>query len=217
MSMSVEDVAAAPRTARPIPNTPENVLEQFSMRGKVTVVSGASEGIGFAVAEAIAEAGGDVALWYNSNPAAVTKGEQLAKQHGIRTKAYQVQISDPDQVEKAISSVVNDFGKLDVFIANAGRGSSKPILEQSIDEYKQVMSVNGMKDSAPRRTLPSYLTFCYLVDGVFYCAKYAGLVFKKQGFGAMIINSSISAHIVNVPLDQGVGVIQVRYMSSVLG
>lgn len=42
------------------------------------------------------------------------------------------------------------------------------------------------------------------VDGVFYCAKYAGAVFKRQGFGNLIITSSISAHIVNVPVDQPV-------------
>lgn len=51
---------------RPFPNTPSNVLEQFKMAGKVTVVTGAADGIGYAVAEAIAEAGGSVAMWYNS-------------------------------------------------------------------------------------------------------------------------------------------------------
>lgn len=44
------------------------------------------------------------------------------------------------------------------------------------------------------------------VDGVFYCAKFAGAIFKKQGFGNLIITSSISAHIVNVPVDQPVSV-----------
>lgn len=43
-----------------------------------------------------------------------------------------------------------------------------------------------------------------VVDGVFYCAKYAGEQFKKQGKGNLIITSSISAHIVNVPVDQPV-------------
>jgi sorbose reductase len=54
----------------------------------------------------------------------------------------------------------------------------------SIEEYKSLTSVN--------------------LDGVFYCAKYAGAVFKQQGFGNLIITSSISAHIVNVPVDQPV-------------
>lgn len=67
MSVSVSD-SNIPREGfpRPVPEGPTNVLEQFSMKGKVTVVNGASDGIGYAVAEAMAEAGGDVALWYNS-------------------------------------------------------------------------------------------------------------------------------------------------------
>lgn len=51
---------------RPFPDTPNNVLEQFQMKGKVAVVTGAADGIGYAVAEAMAEAGASVALLYNS-------------------------------------------------------------------------------------------------------------------------------------------------------
>lgn len=84
--MSLED-AGAPREPKPVPATPDNVFEQLSMKGKIVAITGASDGIGFAVAEAIAEAGGDLALWYNSNDAAISKGEGLAKKHGIRAKA----------------------------------------------------------------------------------------------------------------------------------
>lgn len=86
MSMSVEE-ASAPRQPKPVPDTPTNVFDQLSMKGKVVAITGASAGIGFAVAEAIAEAGGDVALWYNSNDAAIEKGKGLEKAHGIRAKA----------------------------------------------------------------------------------------------------------------------------------
>jgi sorbose reductase len=65
MSMTIEDCSKA-RQPRPVPNTPTNVLEQFNMKGRVVCITGASEGIGFAVAEAMAEAGADVALWYNT-------------------------------------------------------------------------------------------------------------------------------------------------------
>ena len=51
---------------RPFPNTPSNVMEQFQMKGKVAAVTGAADGIGYAVAEAYAEAGADVALLYNT-------------------------------------------------------------------------------------------------------------------------------------------------------
>ena len=90
---------------------------------------------------------------------------------------------------------------MDVFVANAGMAISKPITEQTVEEYKKQYAVNGML------TLQRFLSpFTWLisstVDGVFYCAKFSGQVFKKQGFGNLIITSSISAHIVNVPVDQ---------------
>jgi len=67
MSMSIEECQTPrPGFPKPVPDTPINVMQQFSMKGKVTIVTGAAEGIGGAVADAIAEAGGDVALWYNS-------------------------------------------------------------------------------------------------------------------------------------------------------
>lgn len=183
MSMSIEE-CSAPRAPRLVPNTVENVMEQFLMRGRVVCITGASDGIGFAVAEAMAEAGAHLALWYNSNNAAITKGKKLSTKFGNTVRAYKVNVSDAFQVQQTVAKVVEDFGRLDVFIANAGMAISKPILEQTVEEYRKQLSVN--------------------LDGVFFCAKYAGEVFKRQGRGNLIITSSISAHIVNVPVDQPV-------------
>ncbi|KAK2055618.1 short chain dehydrogenase [Colletotrichum caudatum] len=185
MSMSTED-CQKPREGfpRPFPDTPSNVLEQLRVTGKVIVVTGAADGIGLAVSEAMAEAGGNVALWYNSNDVAVQKARDLASTHNVKTLAYKVDVSDPTQVQETIAKVVKDFGKIDVFVANAGMAISKPILEQTLDEYRKQMSVN--------------------VDGVVYCAKYVGEVFARQGSGNLIITSSMSGHIVNVPVDQPV-------------
>ncbi|QMW36837.1 hypothetical protein G4B11_000073 [Aspergillus flavus] len=185
MSMTVSDsTQIRDGFPRPFPDTPANVLEQFKLNGKVVVITGAADGIGLAVAEAMAEAGANVALWYNSNDAAIKRGEELAKDHGVRTVAYKVDVSNPEEVQKAVADVVRDFERIDVFVANAGMAISKPILEQTLDEYRKQMSVN--------------------VDGVVACAKYAGEVFQRQGSGNLIITSSMSAHIVNVPTDQPV-------------
>jgi len=62
--MTIEDCSEA-RQPRPVPDTPSNVLQQFSMKGKIVCITGSSDGIGFAVAEGMAEAGADLALWYN--------------------------------------------------------------------------------------------------------------------------------------------------------
>ncbi|KAK9318761.1 hypothetical protein V1517DRAFT_100111 [Lipomyces orientalis] len=185
MSMTVQDCAQIREGfPRPFPSTPSNVLEQFQMDGKVVVITGAADGIGLAVTLAMVEAGAHVALWYNSNDAAIEKSQALAKEHNVKASAYKVNVSESTQVSETIAKVVQDFGKIDVFIANAGMAISKPILKQTLDEYRKQMSVN--------------------VDGVVYCAKYAGEVFARQGYGNLIITSSMSAHIVNVPTDQPV-------------
>jgi len=183
MSMSIDE-CQQPRAGfpKPVPDTPKNVMQQFSMKGKTIVITGAAEGIGGAVADAMAEAGGNVALWYNTNPKANERASALAKEHNVQTKTYSVDQTSAEAVEAAIKQVVADFGRIDCFVANAGTGDSKPLLDQTLDSYHNLLKVN--------------------VDGPVYCAKYAGEVFKKQGFGNLILTSSISAHIVNVPVDQ---------------
>lgn len=142
MSMTLEE-AQVPRQPNPVPSGPDNVLEQFNLKGRVVVVTGAAEGIGGAVVDSMAEAGANVALWYRSNDKAVTKAEELAKKHGNKFKAYQIEISDPEKVQELVAKVVQDFGRLDVMIANAGMAISKPILETSVEEYKKQFAVNG--------------------------------------------------------------------------
>lgn len=93
---------------RPFPDTPTNVLEQFQMNGKVIVVNGAADGIGLAVATAMAEAKGNVALWYNSNDAAIARAEELAQTHGVKTKAYKVE-------GMAARATATEFGFPDIY------------------------------------------------------------------------------------------------------
>ncbi|KAJ4110632.1 hypothetical protein NW768_011977 [Fusarium equiseti] len=204
MSMSVED-ATKTRDGfpKPFPNISSNVMEQLRLNDKVCIVNGAADGLGYAVAEGYAEAGGDVALWYNSNDAALAKARSLSEKHGIKASAYQVDVSDAQQIQGALKKVLDDFGKIDVYVANAGMAISKPILEQTIEEYKKQMSVNGeyLACGAPAKLA---CTNSHAVDGVVYSAKYVGEIFKHQGFGNFIITSSMSAHIVNVPTDQPV-------------
>jgi NAD(P)-dependent dehydrogenase (short-subunit alcohol dehydrogenase family) len=53
-------------------------------------------------------------------------------------------VSDAESVQKTVRQVVQDFGRIDVFVANAGMAISKPILEQTLPEFDKQMSVNGM-------------------------------------------------------------------------
>lgn len=157
---------------------PSNVLDQFKMTGKVVAISGAGAGIGFAVAEAMAEAGANVAILYNSNKEAIQKAADLAQRTGTKVQAYQCGVTSYDAVESTISTIVKDFGRLDVFVANSGVAYSGPLIDEPIEEWKRVVDVN--------------------YNGVAYCAKAAGKVFRDQGKGNMIITASMSGSIVNL-------------------
>lgn len=67
MSMTIADSTKVRESfPKPVPDIPHNVIAQFKMTGKVVVVNGAADGIGYAVAEAMAEANASVVFWYNS-------------------------------------------------------------------------------------------------------------------------------------------------------
>lgn len=162
------------------PKLPSNVLDMFSLKGKVASVTGSSTGIGYAVAEAYAQAGADVAIWYNSHNAE-DKAAALAKKYGINAKAYKVSVTDPEAVDKAITQIKNDFGKIDVFVANAGvPWTAGPLIDApDHKEWNKVVDLD--------------------LNGVYYCAKAVGKIFRDQGHGSLIFTASMSGHIVNFP------------------
>ncbi|KAF8318484.1 NAD(P)-binding protein [Clavulina sp. PMI_390] len=157
-----------------------------AVRYKVAVITGGGTGIGYQVARAYAEAGADIALFYNSSAEAIEKAAGLEKEFGIKAKAYKVPITDSTIVTDSINQVEKDFGHLDIFVANAGMtGGGAVIADDYTDErWHKVVDVN--------------------YSSVFYCARAAGRIFKKQGSGNFIVTSSMSAHIVNRPITQAV-------------
>lgn len=182
MSMTEEQCRAENRAGRLAPNVPDNVLDQFRMTGKVCVITGASRGIGAAIAEGLAEAGAHLVLVYSSdNPAMDMRARELARRHGVKASNLRCDVTDMEAVEGLISRVKEEFGGIDVFVANAGVCDPKPILESSLQDYHTEMNVN--------------------VHGVVHCAKAVGPLFRQQGSGNFIITTSICGSIVTVPVD----------------
>ena len=168
-------------TPEVINKTRSNVFDLFSLKGKVASISGSSGGIGYDVAEAFAQAGADVAIWYNSRDPS-EKVKHLESSYGIKAKAYKVAINDYNAVESAIKQQISDFGKIDIFVANAGviwEGGDNILDEEDNTAWDKVMKIN--------------------VDGVYYCAKAVGRHFRERGTGNFIITGSMSGHIINVP------------------
>lgn len=181
-------VATGQKTPQPEPKLADHVMDLFSLKGKVASVTGASGGIGYEVAIAFAQAGADVAMWYNSNPEIAGEVDKLSKKYGVKVRAYKCSLTDGKEVEKTVEQIKEDFGgKIDIMVANAGvpwhKGALLDLAKKDSDEC----------DNEWRRVLDID------VNGVYNIAKSIGKIFKSQGHGSLILTASMSAHIVNIP------------------
>lgn len=103
---------------------------------KTVLVTGGSRGIGKAIAEAFALAGTHVAIVYRQNQSSAER--TLSALHGNGHTAIQCDISQPKQVEKMIADVIQQLGKLDIVINNAGIGEYHPIEQTSYEQWQNV-------------------------------------------------------------------------------
>ena len=113
-----------------------------TLAGKVALVTGASKGIGRAIAAHFAQLGAQVAFTYLSS---VEKGEALEAElsaHGTKAKGYRSDASDYAQAEKLIEDVLADFGKLDVLVNNAGITQDGLLMRMSEQQWDNVLNVN---------------------------------------------------------------------------
>ena len=112
------------------------------LSGKNVLITGASRGIGRAMAERFAEEGANVGFTYLSS---VEKGEALQKElseKGTTIKGYRSDASDFKAAEELVGNFVKDFGSLDVLVNNAGITRDNLLMRMSEDQWDEVMRVN---------------------------------------------------------------------------
>ncbi|WP_310395069.1 3-oxoacyl-[acyl-carrier-protein] reductase [Hymenobacter sp.] len=113
-----------------------------NLTGKVALVTGASKGIGRAIAAHFAQLGAEVAFTYLSS---VEQGQALETElaaHGTKAKGYRSDAADYQQAEKLIEDVLADFGKLDILVNNAGITQDGLLMRMSEQQWDQVLNVN---------------------------------------------------------------------------
>lgn len=114
----------------------------FDLSGKVALVTGGNGGIGLGMAQALAESGSDVVIW-GSNPEKNAKAEAQLRAAGRRVLAQQVDVSNEQAVDEAMSTAVEALGRLDTVIANAGISvKGTPFVEYDTAAWRKVMAVN---------------------------------------------------------------------------
>jgi len=113
-----------------------------TLAGKVALVTGASKGIGRAIAAHFAQLGAQVAFTYLSS---VEKGQALEVElaaHGTKAKGYRSDASNYAQAEKLVDDVLADFGKLDILVNNAGITQDGLLMRMSEQQWDNVLTVN---------------------------------------------------------------------------
>jgi len=118
-----------------------SVLDLFRLDGKVVIVTGASSGLGVAFAQAMAEAGADVALGARRIDG-LARTSELVSAAGRKALPVRTDVADPASCQALVDATVAEFGKVDVLINNAGVGTAVPATRETPDEFRRVVDVN---------------------------------------------------------------------------
>ena len=116
-------------------------MKDFSLEGKVAWITGASYGIGFAIATAMHKAGAKIAF-NDIKEELVEKGLAAYKAEGIDAKGYVCDVTNEEQVQETTEKIIKDLGKIDILVNNAGIIKRIPMLEMSAKDFRQVIDVD---------------------------------------------------------------------------
>jgi NAD(P)-dependent dehydrogenase (short-subunit alcohol dehydrogenase family) len=142
------------------------------LKNKVTVITGASRGIGFAIAEALAAVGSNLVITSRKSADAEAAAEKLAV-HGVRVLPIQCDVRDEDAIERMFEGVRSDFGSVDILVNNAGHSQALvPIEKTPTDLWQDTLATN--------------------LTGTFLCTR-AALPLMKQG-STIVNNISTAAY-----------------------
>ncbi len=116
-------------------------MDSFRLDGKVALVTGGIYGIGFGIAQALSEAGATIV--YNSvTEASVAEGAENYKKAGIDAKGYVFDVTDEEAVIKAVKQIEEEVGTIDILVNNAGIIKRTPMLEMSVEDFRQVIDID---------------------------------------------------------------------------
>ena len=116
-------------------------MKDFSLEGKIALVTGASYGIGFGIATAYAKAGATI-VFNDINQDLVNKGMEAYKAEGIEAHGYVCDVTNEEAVAAFIKQVEEEVGVIDILVNNAGIIKRIPMLEMSAADFRQVIDID---------------------------------------------------------------------------
>ncbi len=150
------------------------ILTKFSLAGKVALVTGASRGIGQALAMGLAEAGADMAMVARSQEA-LSETASLARGLGRRALPLPADVSDLSSIPGIVSRVMEEYGRIDILVNAAGTQARKPSLELTEEDWDRVATLN--------------------LKTVFFCSQAVAPHMIKQGKGKIVNIASLTSTI----------------------
>jgi len=142
----------------------------MQLENRIAIVTGGAQGLGQAICHRLAQEGCHVVVADLQEELAIQTAEQVSAQTGRRAIAVKVDVSNEAQVEAMVARTVEEFGHLDILVANAGILIAEEITEFPAERWRAVMNVN--------------------LFGYFLCAKHTARIMKPQKSGVIIeINS----------------------------
>jgi len=141
-------------------------IRLFDLTGRVALVTGATKGLGAAMAAGLASAGAAVAICSRNGDEAASVASQMAADYGVDVVGFQADVAEPDQIDQLIADIDRRFGRLDILVNNAGINIRGPIESLTMDDFRRVQQVN--------------------VDGVWYATRAAMPLLRKSPAGRVI-------------------------------
>jgi glucose 1-dehydrogenase len=166
-----------------MPYTPPNEMPPAPIHrvlvGQKALVTGASKGLGQAIAIGFAQAGADVAVNYNSDEEGARQTAEAIRKHGGKAALFKADVAKEDEVKAMFEYVIDTFGRIDICVPNSGIQLNARIDEMTLAQWQRVIDVN--------------------LTGMFLCAREAIRAFKRQGLdrtvsyaaGKLIFMSSV--------------------------
>jgi len=114
----------------------------FSLTGKVALVTGATHGLGMAMANGLGAAGAHLAVNGNSSQDKIDKAVAAYRESGIEASGYRFNVTNEEEVEAAVAQIESEVGPIDILVNNAGIIRRIPLLEMPVDEWELVIKTD---------------------------------------------------------------------------